>query len=94
MSTEELKEREQSMASAGWAIDDSFSGHLLIGEDSSNDVSIVAYLDGWHGDDPLFELLDHERDVTYWVEDVPTPQQAAEMLQEYGESPEEWTRPP
>ena len=83
------KELEQRIASAGWEIDDGFSGHLVIGDDSSNNVSIVAYLDGWDSDDPLFELLDHETDVAYWVRDVPTPQQAAQMLQENGESPEE-----
>ena len=84
------KELEQRIASAGWEIDDGFSGHLVIGNDSSNnDVSIVAYLDGWASDDPLFELLDHETDVAYWVRDVPTPQQASQMLQENGEPPEE-----
>ena len=80
------KELEQRIASVGWEIDDGFSGHLVIGDDSSNNVSIVAYLDGWDSDDPLFELLDHETDVAYWVRDVPTPQQAAQMLQEHGDS--------
>jgi len=89
MSSEGLKELEVSIASAGWEIDDGFSGHLVIGNDSNNHVSIVAYLDGWDSDDPLFELLDHERDFTYWVQEIPTPQQTAEMLQEHGESPEE-----
>jgi hypothetical protein len=83
------KELEQRIASAGWEIDDGFSGHLVIGDDSSNNVSIVAYLDGWDSDEPLFELLDHETDVAYWVRDVPTPQQASQMLQENGEPPEE-----
>ena len=85
----ELKELEQSITSAGWEIDDSFSGHLVIGDGSNKHVSIVAYLDGWDSSDPLFELLDHETDVTYWVRDVPTPQQAAEMLWEHGKPPEE-----
>ena len=91
MANEELEELEQRITSAGWEIDDGFSGYLVIGDDSSNNnVSIVAYLDGWDPDDPLFELLDHERDVTYWVGEIPTPQQAAEMLQEHGKLPEEW----
>jgi hypothetical protein len=89
MTNEELEELEQSIASASWEIDDSFSGYLLIGEDGSNNVSIVAYLDGWDRDDPLFELVDHERDTTYWVREIPTPQQAAEMLWEHGKAPEE-----
>ena len=83
------KELEQRMANAGWQIDDGFSGHLVIGNDSTNNVSIVAYLDGWDSDDPFFELLDHETDVAYWVRDVPTPQQAAQMLQENGKPSEE-----
>ena len=83
------KELEQRIASVGWEIDDGFSGHLVIGDDSSNNVSIVAYLDGWDSDDPLFELLDHETDVAYWVRDVHTPQQAAQMLQENGKPSEE-----
>jgi hypothetical protein len=86
MANEEL---EESIASASWEIDDSFSGYLLIGEDSSNNVSIVVYLDGWDSDEPLFELVDHERDTTYWVREIPTPQQAAEMLWEHGKPPEE-----
>ena len=28
-------------------------------------------------------------DIAYWVRDVPTPQQTAQMLQEHGESTEE-----
>ena len=89
MANEEPKELEQRIASAGWQIDDGFSGHLVIGDDSSNNVSIVAYLDGWDSDDSLFELLDHEGDSTYWVREVPTPQQAVEILKEHGKPPEE-----
>ena len=91
MANEELKELEQRIASAGWQIDDSFMGYLVIGNDgsSNNNVSIVAYLDGWDSDDPLFELLDHEGDSTYWVREVPTPQQAVEILKEHGKPPEE-----
>ena len=90
MANKEPRELEQSIASVGWQIDDGFSGHLVIGNDgSSSDVSIVAYLDGWDSDAPLFELLDHERDLSYWVREIPTPQQAVEMLQEHGKPPEE-----
>ena len=89
MANEEPKELEQRIASAGWQIDDGFSGHLVIGDDSSNNVSIVAYLDGWDSDDSLFELLDHEGDSTYWVREVPTPQQAVEILKEHGKPPEQ-----
>jgi hypothetical protein len=29
------------------------------------------------------------RDLTYWVQEIPTPQQAAELLEEHGGPPEE-----
>jgi hypothetical protein len=30
---------------------------------------------------------------TYWVQEVPTPQQALQLLQEHGRPPEEWDLP-
>ena len=38
----------------------------------------------------VFELLDHEKNVSYWVKEVPTPQQAQMLLEEHGELPEKW----
>jgi len=37
----------------------------------------------------LFELIDHERDLTYGIWEVPTPEEAREMLREDGQPPEE-----
>jgi hypothetical protein len=31
--------------------------------------------------------------LTYWVKEVPTPQQAQELLEEHGELPEKWEQP-
>jgi hypothetical protein len=39
--------------------------------------------------DPAFELLDRRRVMTYWVRVIPTPRQAAVLLEEYGGPPEE-----
>ena len=39
-------------------------------------------------EDPVFELIDHERDLTYGVQEILTPQQAAQLLQEHGQPPE------
>ncbi len=90
---EAIKEIVQRFASAGWDNDDSFSGYLIIGY-SGNNLSIVAYDEGEEAagqtDKPVFELLDHERNVTYWVKEVPTPQQAQQLLEEHGELPEKW----
>ena len=42
----------------------------------------------------MFELSDGERELTYWVREIPTPQQAAELLEEHGGPPEEeWGNP-
>src|SRR5215217_1566664 len=37
----------------------------------------------------LFELIDHERDLTYGIWEVPTPEEAREMLREDGQPPED-----
>ncbi len=85
---------EQRFASAGWKIDAGFSGHLTIGY-SGDTLSILAHseaLEAAH-EDPLFEILDHSRDVAYWVREVPTPAQAAQLLREHGAPPEELGEP-
>jgi len=85
------KEIEQSFANAGWELDGGFSGYLVIGYNRDG-LSILAPEEACETDgDPIFELVDHERNVTYRVqEEIPTPQQARELLQEHGKSPEEW----
>ena len=40
-------------------------------------------------DDPVFELVDGRQMVTYWVRVIPTPRQAAVLLEEHGGLPEE-----
>ena len=91
---EAIKELVQSYTNAGWDIDDSFSGYLVIGFSGDN-LSIVAHDEGEDApagetDEHVFELLDHHRNVTYWVKEVPTPQQAQELLEEHRELPEKW----
>ena len=79
---------EQRFARAGWQLDDSFSEYLIIGHNSGR-LSILAYPEaGITEEDPVFELIDHERDLTYGVQEILTPQQAAQILQEHGQSPE------
>jgi hypothetical protein len=86
---QKIEELQQSFANAGWALDGSFEDHLLIGYNDDG-VSILAHKEAWGTDDPVFELLDHERMLTYWVREIPSPQQAQELLEEHGEPPEEW----
>lgn len=85
MSPEEI---EQSFASAGWHLDGGFSDYLVIGY-TDDGLSIMARKEAWETDDPVFELIDHEREVTYVVKEIPTPQQAQKMLQELGQPSEE-----
>jgi hypothetical protein len=37
----------------------------------------------------VFEICNRERNVSYWVREIPTPRQAALLLDEHGGSPEE-----
>ena len=57
---------------------------LVIGY-TDNALSILARKEAWETDDPVFELIGHERDLTYGVQEIPTPQQAQKMLQEFGQ---------
>ena len=66
------------------------SEHLLVG--NCGKLSILAYGFVIGTDDPAFELLDRGRSgcvLTYWVRVIPTPRQAAVLLEEHGGLPEE-----
>ena len=54
------KEIEQSFARAGWDIDDSFAEYLVIGTNDDG-LSILAHTEAWCSDDPVFEIIEHER---------------------------------
>jgi hypothetical protein len=89
------KDVERRFANAGWDIDDGFSGHLVIGY-SSDTLSIIAARKEVFESaaaKPLFEIIDHIRNVTYWVSEIPSPQQAQELLHEHGRQPQEWDQP-
>ena len=90
------QQREQSikrsLSGAGWTLDDSFEGYLIIGHDGER-VSLLSHRELWGTGHPVFELLDHEDMSTYWVDEVPTPHQAAQLLREHGQPPETWDLP-
>jgi hypothetical protein len=79
---------EQSFASAGWELDGGFSEYLIIGYNDDG-LSILAHPEAGEPEGPLFELIDHERNLTYEVQEIPTPQQAGQLLQEYGQLAED-----
>ncbi len=99
------KDIENSFARAGWHLDGGFEDYLVIGysddglsilarkeawEPDEDGLSILDYEEAWENDDdPVFELIDHESDVTYGVWEIPTPEEAREMLRENGQLPEE-----
>ncbi len=99
------KDIENRFAGAGWHLDGGFADHLVVGysddglsilarkeawETDEDGLSILDYEEARETDeDPVFELIDHERDVTYGVWEIPTPEQAQEMLREHGLPPEE-----
>ena len=37
-----------------------------------------------NAEDPAFELLDRERNLSHWVRVIPTPRIAAQLLEEHG----------
>jgi hypothetical protein len=83
------EEIEKSFSSAGWELDGGFSNYLVVGY-SGEGLSILARKEAWQTDDePVFELVDHERNLTYGVHEIPTPEQASKLLQEHGLSEEE-----
>ena len=80
---------EHRFTRAGWDLDDSFSEYLIIGSNSDS-LSILAYAPrAREPEDPVFELIDHQRNLTYGVQQIPSPQRAAQLLQEYGQPPED-----
>jgi hypothetical protein len=84
-----VEEIEDSFTSAGWLLDGSFTDHLVIGY-TEDGLSILAGKEAWENrDSPVFVILDDENDLTYEVQEVPTPEQARKTLQEHGLPPEE-----
>jgi hypothetical protein len=82
------KHIEQALTKAGWQIDGGFSAYLIVGHDGYN-VSILAHNWVWKMDKPVFELSSDGENLTYWIDSIPTPKQARELLEENGGSSEE-----
>jgi len=76
-------EIQQGFARAGWELDGSFYEHLIIGY--TEELSILAYRQAWESGNLELQLCDHDNDLSCWVREIPTPQRAAQLLQEYGE---------
>jgi hypothetical protein len=81
-----IREIERGFVGAGWRVTDDASERLMVG--NCGKLSILAYESFMGTDDPAFELLDRRRVTTYWVRVIPTPRQAAVLLEEHGGLPE------
>ena len=80
---------EQRFANAGWDLDGSFAEHLVIGYNGER-ISLLADKESWETDDASFQILDHDEMLSYWVHEVPTPDQAAQLLREHTRPSEAW----
>jgi hypothetical protein len=78
---------DQQLADAGWEPDGTFSEHLAIGE--SGDLCILVHRSTWDIDEPAYELYNVGQHISYWVREIPAPEQAAKLLEEHGKPPEE-----
>lgn len=78
---------DRELADAGWSTDGTFSEHLSIGE--SGDLCVLVHRSTWETDEPAYELYDVDKHLSYWVHEIPTPERAAVLLEEHGETPEE-----
>ena len=80
---------ERSSTRAGWELNGSFSEYLTIGCNSDS-LSILPYAQAGETEDPVFEPIDHERNLTCTGSSkYRPPQQASQLLQEHGGQPPE-----
>jgi hypothetical protein len=83
-----VKERQaQGAANTSVDVGDIYPEPLAIGNDSDLDVVVRSWT--WGSDGPVYELHDAEKNIAYWVLEMPSPQKAAELLREHGGPPEE-----
>jgi hypothetical protein len=82
------KQIERALTKAGWQIDGGFSAYLIVGHDGY-DVSILAHNWVWDANKPVFELSGDGEDLTYWIDEIPTPKQGRRLLEENGGPSEE-----
>ena len=87
------QEIEQCFDEAGWELDGSCAENLIIGY-SGNHFSLLAHKEVWGTDDPIFEILDHDEMLNYWIAEVPTPHRAEKLVRERGKPPKVWHREP
>jgi hypothetical protein len=78
---------DRELAEAGLETNGTFAEHLTIG--NSGDLCVLVHRSTWETDEPAYELYDVDKHVSYWIHEIPTPERAAALLKEHGETPEE-----
>jgi hypothetical protein len=79
--------QQQPVANTSVDVGGIYPEPLTIGNDSDLDVIVRSWT--WGSDGPVYELHDAEKNVAYWVLEIPSPQEAAELLRKHGGPPEE-----
>ena len=59
------------------------------GKRNSGELCVLVHRSTWETDKPAYELYDADKHVSYWMHEVPTPGQAATLLEEHGEPSED-----
>jgi hypothetical protein len=77
---------KEELANAGWEPDGTLSEHLAVGH--AGDLCVIVPARVWGIGSPVFELYDVQKNLSYWVREIPTPQEAAELLRKHGAPPE------
>jgi hypothetical protein len=77
----------RELAEADWITDCSFLEHLAIGV--SGELCVLVHRSTWETDQPAYEPYDAGLHISCWVHEIPTPERAAMLLEEHGETPEE-----
>ena len=86
MTREEVRE---AFEEAGWRVSERTDYHLLVGEAENPSLSLLAREGVIGAANPAFEIVDRERNVTHRVRWIPTPMQAAALVEEHGRPPEQ-----
>ncbi len=86
------EEIERSFMRAGWEVEGP-TRYPLVG--NAGELSITAHAHyAVAADDPVFELVDRRRAMSYWVRVIPSPRVAAVLIEKHGGAPEEeWGNP-
>ena len=86
------EEIERSFMRAGWEVPGP-TRYPLVG--NAGELSITAHAHyAVAADDPVFELVDRRRAMSYWVRVIPSPRVAVVLIEKHGGAPEEeWGNP-